>query len=90
MMMMMTLPQVHLARLMAQAQVMQMMILFHTHLMMMMVMAMRVMLLQALQQLHIALYHKVTLRYLMLMWLIMLLVLLSVSKKVYKRMKVPL
>jgi hypothetical protein len=61
-------------------QVMQMMMLPHAHLMVMMMVhawAMRVMLLQTLQHHHIAFCHKVTLRYLMLMWLIMLIHMMS-------------
>jgi hypothetical protein len=60
-------------------QVMQLMILLHAHLMVMMVhaRAMIVMLLQAHPLHHIASCHKVILRYLMLMWLIMLINMMS-------------
>jgi hypothetical protein len=80
MMMMMIDPlQVHLTRLMVMPQVMRMMILPHAHLMVMIVhaRAMIVMLLQAHPPHHIALCHNVTLRYLMLMWLIMLIHMMS-------------
>ena len=77
---MMIIPLDHLTRLMMMPQVMQMMMLPHEHLMVMMMVharAMKVMLLQALHHHHIASCHKVTQRYKVLMWLIMLIHMMS-------------
>jgi len=64
-------------RSMMMQQVMQMMMLLHAHLLLMKMMDMRVMSLQAHQHHHIALCHKVTQRYKMLMWLIILIQMMS-------------
>jgi len=64
-------------RSMMMQQGMQMMMLLHAHLLLMKMMDMRVMSLQAHQHHHIALCHKVTQRYKMLMWLIILIQMMS-------------
>ena len=76
---MINLLQAHLTRLMMMPQVMYMMILPHAHLMVMMVhaRAMMMMLLQTLQLHHIVSCHKVTPRYQMIIWLIMLIHMMS-------------